>query len=73
MHDNPSPPVAFVRWPELLAEVPLGQNSIRDLIARGEFPEPVKLGPRSVGFIRDEIEAWKAERIAARGGRHDGR
>lgn len=73
MHDNPSPPVAFVRWPELLAEVPLGQNSIRDLIARGEFPAPVPLGPRAVGFVRDEIEAWKAERIAARGGRRDGR
>ncbi|MET3789833.1 helix-turn-helix transcriptional regulator [Aquamicrobium terrae] len=71
MHDNPSP--SFVRWPELLAEVPLGQNSIRDMISRGEFPAPVPLGPRTVGFVRDEIEAWKAERIAARGGQRNGR
>lgn len=68
MHEDPIRPAVFVRWPELLAEVPLGQNSIRDMIARGDFPSPVPLGLRAVGFVRDEIEAWKAERIAARRG-----
>jgi len=73
MHDNPSTPLAFMRWPEVLSEIPVGANTVRDMIARGEFPAPVPLGPRTVGFVRDEIETWKAERIAARRGRHNGR
>ena len=30
------------------------------------FPRPVKLGKRKAGFIRDEVDAWLARRIAAR-------
>lgn len=32
----------------------------------GTFPEPVKLGPRRVGFRREEIEAWLQARITER-------
>ena len=28
------------------------------------FPQPVQLGPRSVGFLRSDIEAWLASREA---------
>ncbi len=73
MPDNPSTPLAFMRWSEVLSEIPVGANTVRDMIARGEFPSPVPLGPRTVGFVRDEIEAWKRERVAARGGQGHGR
>jgi prophage regulatory protein len=73
MHDTPAAPLAFMRWPEVLSEIPVGANTVRDMIARGEFPAPVPLGPRTVGFVRDEVEAWKRERVAARGGQRNGR
>jgi prophage regulatory protein len=72
MHDDPSSPVEFMRWPEVLSEIPIGANTVRDLIARGKFPAPVPLGPRAVGFVRDEVEDWKRERIAERGGQRNG-
>jgi len=28
-------------------------------IAAGTFPEPVRLGPRSIGFYEDEIAEWQ--------------
>ncbi|KZT17035.1 hypothetical protein A1D30_05975 [Acidovorax sp. GW101-3H11] len=28
------------------------------------FPKPVQLGPRSVGFLRSDVEAWLASREA---------
>ena len=30
------------------------------------FPRPIALGPRSVGWIEEEVDAWIAARIAAR-------
>ena len=70
-NDNLSPPDKILRWPALLSEIPLGQNTIRDLIENGDFPKPIKLGPRTVGFLRSEIENWKSERIAARGAENE--
>lgn len=32
----------------------------------GEFPKPVRLGARAVGWLECEVEAWLEQRIAAR-------
>lgn len=32
---------------------------------RGEFPSPVKLSARSVGWIASEVTAWQEARIKA--------
>jgi predicted DNA-binding transcriptional regulator AlpA len=40
------------------------------LARQGKFPQPIKLGDDencAVRFVIDEIEAWIAERMAARG------
>lgn len=29
---------------------------------RGEFPKRVKLGPRAVGWLESELDAWLADR-----------
>jgi predicted DNA-binding transcriptional regulator AlpA len=34
--------------------------------AKSGFPRAVKLGKRKAGFVRDEVDAWLARRIAAR-------
>ena len=31
-------------------------------IRKGTFPAPVQLGPNSIGWIEDEIDAWLASR-----------
>ena len=42
----------------------LGRTSIYDGIKNGEFPKPIKLGARRVGFLESGIAAW----IAAKAG-----
>jgi prophage regulatory protein len=62
----PKTPMRILRRPEVELRTGLS-NSQRDILeARGEFPRRVPLGPRTVGWIEAEIDAWCAERIAAR-------
>lgn len=35
-------------------------------IQAGTFPKPVKLGPRAIGFVSEEVDAWIAARVAER-------
>lgn len=42
------------------------RSSIYEDIAAGRMPRPLKLGPRAVGWLRSDIDAWLAERIAER-------
>jgi predicted DNA-binding transcriptional regulator AlpA len=37
-----------------------------------DFPAPVQLGPRSVGFIESEIEEWIKRRMAERSSEKEG-
>ena len=41
------------------------QSQTKEFIARGEFPAPIQLGPRAIGWFEDDIAAWQ-EKIAAR-------
>jgi prophage regulatory protein len=36
----------------------LSRASIRRLVAKGEFPEPIQLAPRSVGWQYSAIQKW---------------
>jgi prophage regulatory protein len=55
-----------LRIAEVEAVTGRARSQIYAGINAGEFPEPVPLGQRSVGWLSDEIEAWVAERITAR-------
>jgi prophage regulatory protein len=39
---------------------------IYELMAEGTFPRSVRLGPKAVGWVQSEIEAWVAARVAER-------
>ena len=41
-------------------------SSIYADIAAGSFPPPIPLGPRAVGWVEEEIDAWVEARIAER-------
>jgi prophage regulatory protein len=43
----------------------LSRSSIYLRISSGDFPTPVRLGPKSIGFVDSEISAWIAARIDA--------
>ena len=44
-----------------------GRTAIYRGIADGTFPAPIKIGPRSVGWLESEVSDWIKARIASRG------
>ena len=67
---SPRPPEVpmipeIYRLPEVIAICGLSRSTIYEMIGRGEFPAPVKLGARAVGWRRSDIEAWLASRRPA--------
>ncbi len=48
----------------------LGRTSIYRGAAAGTFPKPIKIGVRSSGWLKAEVDQWLADRIAA--SRHGG-
>ena len=60
-------PVRLLGWEDLRAKGITSSNStIYKRISEGEFPKPVKLGTKSVGWPEDEVAAYIDARIAAR-------
>lgn len=55
--------VIFLRLPDVKAVTGLSKSSIYELIRSNSFPASVRLGPRIVGWVRSEVEAWATERI----------
>ena len=41
-------------------------STIYEKMAAGEFPKPIKLGARAVGWLEDEIDGWIERRLAER-------
>jgi len=55
------------RRPEVEAKTGLSRSTIYEKMKNGTFPKPVKLGPRAVGWLETEVDAWIKERISQRG------
>lgn len=50
-----------------MARTRMARTPMRNAIAAGLFPQPIKLHPtRCIAFDSDEIDAWIAARIAER-------
>lgn len=52
----------ILRRPDVEARTGLSRSTIYDWMKRGEFPKPVALGTRRVGWREGDIEAWVAAR-----------
>jgi prophage regulatory protein len=59
----------IAKRPEVERLTGLSRSSIYRLAAAGQFPQPVKLSPRAVGWRADEIAAWIEQRTAERDGK----
>ncbi len=57
--------LAILRRKQVEARVGLRRSTIYAKIAAGEFPAPVNLGGRAVGWLQHEIENWLADRVQA--------
>ncbi len=57
--------IRFIKLPQVLALCGRSKSSIYGAIKKGEFPAPVKLSCRSVGWIYSEIASWAEERVKA--------
>ena len=55
----------ILRLPDVKARTGLSRSTIYLRLATGDFPRPVSLGARSIGFVESEIDDWIAERIRA--------
>lgn len=64
----PPPTLRFIRVREAIKKTGLSKSSIYDLMTQGQFPQTISLSEhgRSVAFVESEVDAWMAERIAAR-------
>lgn len=60
--EHPPMPNRILRRREVLALVGIGQSTMYDWMARGEFPRPVVLGPKMVGWREGDIADWLAAR-----------
>ena len=48
----------ILRRSEVEARFGVSRSTIYAWMARGDFPRPVQLGPRAVGWLETEIERW---------------
>ena len=63
---SPGNLVRFLRRPEVCALTGLKTSTLYEMIARGDFVRPVRLGKRLVAWPENEIAAWQAARLAER-------
>ena len=52
---------------EVEQRVGLTRSSIYDAMRKGNFPLPLKVGPKAVRWLASEIEAWVDSRPLATG------
>jgi prophage regulatory protein len=56
----------ILRRPELERVTGLPRSTIYEKISRGEFPKPIPLSGRSVGWLEGEVLDWQRARVAER-------
>lgn len=52
----------FARMPTVVRLTGLGRSTIYRMIAQDQFPAPIRLGARAVGWRWTDLERWSAQR-----------
>ena len=55
----------IIRRKELETRIGLACSTIYAMMARGDFPRPIKIGRRAVGWRSKDIDDWLLEREIA--------
>ncbi|HBP5742617.1 helix-turn-helix transcriptional regulator [Pseudomonas aeruginosa] len=56
----------IVRLKDVIDSTGIARSTIYKLIGEGEFPKPVPLVGRTVGWVESEVQEWIRGRIAQR-------
>lgn len=57
---------AILRLPAVKTRTGLSRSTIYERVQQNRFPKPVKLGKRAVGWVEEEVDAWKRQLVEAR-------
>ena len=57
--------VTFLRLPDVKAITGLSKTSLYALIREKSFPPPVRLGVRTVAWVKSEVRQWAVDRVHA--------
>jgi len=65
MSDTIKNALCILRRKQVEQRTGLSRSSIYLKISRNEFPAPIALGARAVGWVESSVEGWIEQRIAA--------
>ncbi len=60
------PASIIIRPRDLMALLSVSRHGLARMIEDEGFPAPIQLGPRSVGYLKAEVDAWLESRKLAR-------
>ena len=58
--------IRLLRLAQVTHMTGLGRTKVYELQAAGQFPMRVQITSHSVGWVEEEVQAWLAQRVAAR-------
>lgn len=58
----------ILRAEQVIKSCGLPRSTLYRKIANGEFPKPIQLSERAVGWLESDIAEWQKARIAQRDG-----
>ena len=63
MHQKIQHEPAILRRPQVEQRTGLSRSTLYQYIKDGDFPKPVRLGLRAVGWLESDISDWIAARV----------
>lgn len=63
MHPKTSNEPTLLRRPQVQQRTGLSRTTLYEYIKDGEFPAPVRLGARAVGWLESEVSEWIHARV----------
>lgn len=63
MDNKTATKTTFLRLPAVKARTGLSRSIIYQKIKQGEFPAPIKLGPRVSAWVESEIDGWGTKMV----------
>jgi prophage regulatory protein len=55
--------MSIVRLPKVLDRTGLSRSSLYQKMSNGEFPKPLSLGRRAVGWLARDVDEWIESRV----------
>ncbi len=56
----------LIRITQVMECTGLARSTVYKFIAQGDFPKPVKLGPRVAAWVEAEVLAWMESKVKCR-------